>query len=63
MPEEQLWFARRFEEEMSKTRGKLSPQEQKRVFSLLQKSEEFDHFLHTKFRGMFGQFNQSTVQQ
>jgi probable 2-oxoglutarate dehydrogenase E1 component DHKTD1 len=49
-PEEQLWFAKRFEEEQSG--GSLSPDEKRRVLDLLQRSEEFDHFVHTKFRAV-----------
>jgi hypothetical protein len=50
-PEEQVWLARRFEAEMNRSKDTLPAEDKKRILSLLQTSEEFDHFLHTKFRG------------
>jgi hypothetical protein len=53
-PEEQTWLARRFEAAMGRATGSqnaLPAEDKKRILNLLQTSEEFDHFLHTKFRG------------
>jgi hypothetical protein len=56
-PEEQTWLARRFEAAMGRTatgataQNALPAEDKKRILNLLQTSEEFDHFLHTKFRG------------
>jgi 2-oxoglutarate dehydrogenase complex dehydrogenase (E1) component-like enzyme len=58
-PEEQTWLARRFEAAMGRTatgataQNALPAEDKKRILNLLQTSEEFDHFLHTKFRGTY----------
>jgi 2-oxoglutarate dehydrogenase complex dehydrogenase (E1) component-like enzyme len=36
---------------MGRAKGAMSGEDKKRILTLLQTSEEFDHFLHTKFRG------------
>lgn len=57
-PEEQTWLARRFEAAMGRTatgataQNALPAEDKKRILNLLQTSEEFDHFLHTKFRAV-----------